>query len=443
MKLSAIAVILSLRSFYLHAVLAETGSNDTMSQSRCFGSTYAQRPWHLSPEARYHLQGLTDVTGHIAVSCSGGSAALLQRRGSRFQALPKANSEDEAVLIHYVYGYLGPVQAESVECEIPCRVTNSEDPTGHERADVLVTYPILDPPPRNSRHAINLAHSMEALSDDGSAYLKYDATATSDVKSTVPWSYFNWWSFSELQDRRRQHPGQFSGFSDRLPRAVFVARDWSGRARNQLMTALTEAGVPIDAISSCHPQGTEYVGWPEDVPMSDKLGALKKYRVYMALERAMEPGYVTEKIMDGYMAGNVNVYLGASDIADYVPSGSFIDANAAITNEGTIVQENLQLLIQKIKAVLYDEKTWAQYLEPLSQPMTDWSGGSYEKKWSWSQERVDGHCRMCRLAFARRAQGGYFNTTTQRVEGVVAPPFGHDFWKTTWKSPESEVEVPH
>jgi len=236
----------------------------------------------------------SEVKGHTAVSCSGGSAALLQRRGSRFQALPKAESEEEAVLIHYVYGYFDPVQAEAIECEIPCRVTNSEDPTGKERADVLATYPILDPPPHNSRHAVSLAHSMEALSDDGSDYLKYDATATADVKSTVPWSYFNWWSFSELLDRRRQHAGQFSGFGDRQLRAVFVARDWSGQARNQLLTALAQAGVPIDSISGCHPEETDRVGWPADVPWSDKIGALKKYRVYMAMERATEPGYVTE-----------------------------------------------------------------------------------------------------------------------------------------------------
>lgn len=75
--------------------------------------------------------------------------------------------------------------------------------------------------------------------------------------------------------------------------------------------------------------------------------------------------------------------------------------------------------------------------------MNEWNGGNYAKIWNWSKERVDPHCRMCRLAFARRAKGGYFNKTTQQVEGVVPPPVGHDFWSTTWKSLDAQVDVPH
>jgi len=258
----------------------------------------------------------------------------------------------------------------------------------------------------------------------------------------VPWTYFNWRSFSNLQDKRKQQPEQFPGFRDRQPRAVFIAKNCGGRARNLLLSGLAEAGVPVDSISSCKPQGTK-AGWPADVSTSDKQGALKKYRVYMALENVMEPGYVTEKIMDGYMAGSVNVYLGASDLVDYVPSDSFIDASGAIAADGTINREGLQTLALKIKAALDDELAWTNYFNAFKKPMTEWNAGNYEKKWSWSKEQVDEHCRMCRLAFARRAKGGHFNTTTQQVEGVVPPPIGHPFWRTTWKSSDAMVDVPY
>merc|ERR550532_2882756 len=122
------------------------------------------------------------------------------------------------------------------------------------------------------------------------------------------------------------------------------------------------------------------VGWPLGISRGDKHGALKKYRVYMALENVMEPGYVTEKIMDGYMAGTVNVYLGASDLADYVPSDSFIDASGAIAADGTIQPEGLQTLTLKIKAALDDELTWTNYFEPFNKPMSEWNAGNYEKK---------------------------------------------------------------
>ena len=37
------------------------------------------------------------------------------------------------------------------------------------------------------------------------------------------------------------------------------------------------------------------------------------------------PGYITEKIFDCFFAGCVPVYLGAPNVADYIPSGTFID----------------------------------------------------------------------------------------------------------------------
>merc|ERR1740129_1268743 len=151
-----------------------------------------------------------------------------------------------------------------------------------------------------------------------------------------------------------------------------------------LLSELASVGVPIDSISSCKPQGTSKVGWPSGISRSDKHGALKKYRVYMALENVMERGYVTEKIIDGYAAGNVNVYLGASDISDYVPAGSFIDANnIEVGRAGGTEQarKNLLAIAQKIKDALNDEKTWTSYFEPFNKSMSEWNGGDYEKKW--------------------------------------------------------------
>ena len=37
------------------------------------------------------------------------------------------------------------------------------------------------------------------------------------------------------------------------------------------------------------------------------------------------PGYISEKIFDCFFAGCVPVYLGASNITDFIPSDTFID----------------------------------------------------------------------------------------------------------------------
>jgi hypothetical protein len=388
---------------------------------------------HLNGEREMIFQSLSFQQEHTLFS-------HLQNRG--VEDSDGAPAEEAAVLIHYVQGFFGSTSAAAFKCEIPCRTTAYPGP-GKAKADVLLSFPMDSSPERNLRNAVSVGHSMESLSRYGGEHAsKYDATATMNLKSTVPWTYLSWQSFSNLQGERTSTPEQFPGFHDRQPKAVFVARNCEGNARNLLLSSLVQAGVPIDSISSCKPQGTSDVGWPANVAGSDKHGALKKYRVYMAFENMMEPGYVTEKIMDGYMGGNVNVYLGASDVADYVPSDSFIDARDAIAADGTINLEGLHALASKIKAALYEELAWTNYFNVFDKPMSEWDAGNYEKKWSWSREEVAGHCRLCRLAFARRAKGGHFNTATQHVEGVVPPPIGHTFWSTTWKSADAKVEVP-
>ena len=84
--------------------------------------------------------------------------------------------------------------------------------------------------------------------------------------------------------------------------------------------------IEVDSISSCKPGGSTG-SWPNDVPQNDKLGALRKYRVYLAFENSKEEGYVTEKVADGLMSGGVTIYLGAPDIDSYVPDTAIINAN--------------------------------------------------------------------------------------------------------------------
>lgn len=69
-------------------------------------------------------------------------------------------------------------------------------------------------------------------------------------------------------------------------------------------------------------------GWgtlAEECP--DKLEILSKHKFNLCFENGRYPGYITEKIIDCFVAGTVPVYLGAQDIADYIPPYLFIDAS--------------------------------------------------------------------------------------------------------------------
>lgn len=60
----------------------------------------------------------------------------------------------------------------------------------------------------------------------------------------------------------------------------------------------------------------------------DKFAVLNKFKFSICFENAKGiPGNLSEKIFDCFFSNNVPVYLGASDIYDYIPKDCFIDAN--------------------------------------------------------------------------------------------------------------------
>lgn len=62
-----------------------------------------------------------------------------------------------------------------------------------------------------------------------------------------------------------------------------------------------------------------------EIPPLDKVNVLGGYRFSLCFENTAFPGYITEKIFDCLVAGNIPVYLGAPDIADHIPREAFID----------------------------------------------------------------------------------------------------------------------
>ena len=60
--------------------------------------------------------------------------------------------------------------------------------------------------------------------------------------------------------------------------------------------------------------------------ISHKIETLSKYKFSICYENARDiSGYITEKIIDCFLAGTVPIYLGADNICDYVPESTFID----------------------------------------------------------------------------------------------------------------------
>ncbi|HSW87011.1 MAG TPA: glycosyltransferase family 10 [Rhabdochlamydiaceae bacterium] len=57
----------------------------------------------------------------------------------------------------------------------------------------------------------------------------------------------------------------------------------------------------------------------------DKIEVLKNYRFSICYENMAGKGYISEKIFDSFAAGNIPIYLGATNIEEYIPKHCFID----------------------------------------------------------------------------------------------------------------------
>ena len=57
----------------------------------------------------------------------------------------------------------------------------------------------------------------------------------------------------------------------------------------------------------------------------DKINTIKKYKFALCVENAKFSGYITEKIIDCFVAGVIPVYMGSPDINFHISRNCFID----------------------------------------------------------------------------------------------------------------------
>lgn len=102
-------------------------------------------------------------------------------------------------------------------------------------------------------------------------------------------------------------------------------------------------------------------GWPDGYfktyrgPVEDKLLTLGQYRFCICFENAQGfPGYITEKLLDCFLAGVVPIYWGAPNITDWVPQTCFIDFKAF--NNWELLYEHLASMTQE---------TYNEYLDAI------------------------------------------------------------------------------
>ena len=60
-------------------------------------------------------------------------------------------------------------------------------------------------------------------------------------------------------------------------------------------------------------------GFPQSIPDGKKIDVIRNYRYAVCYENGAYPGYITEKIIDCFVAGVIPIYQGAPDLERYIP----------------------------------------------------------------------------------------------------------------------------
>ncbi len=183
---------------------------------------------------------------------------------------------------------------------------------------------------------------------DGSRYIKYGYPVNHGMVLNLP-------SFSErklvctiIGNKTSSHPNEL--YSERIRLLNFYEKN---------------SHLSFDLFGFSKSDHPCYVCSPED-----KLAVLKNYRFCYAFENYLNnDGYITEKIFDPLMVGSVPIYLGATNIADYIPAGCFIDAREFNT------YSKLHSYIESM-----EEKVWQNYLNNIQKYVNSVQGDRFRTK---------------------------------------------------------------
>jgi len=89
----------------------------------------------------------------------------------------------------------------------------------------------------------------------------------------------------------------------------------------------------------------------------NKLKLLSRFKYCLAFENCEAPGYITEKIFDCFKSGCVPIYLGAINIQEYIPRGSFVNAREFDTYE-SLLKFLLSINEKRYEAYLNEGRTF-------------------------------------------------------------------------------------
>ena len=218
---------------------------------------------------------------------------------------------------------------------------------------------------------------------------KYDIEFSYRMKSDAWRPYFKFLRFDLLKPVPSWH--------QRHSAVVFVASKCKNKLREKFVEKIQNY-VQVDSVSGC----LHNTKWPNDIPRSDKIGLLERYKVYFAAENSIENDYITEKVYDGLVSGAVPIYWGAPNVKEFIPSNSAIIVPPNYTNNDIVS------VAQTVKKIFDNETEYERWTSFKHHDYEDW----FKKRFSFT--RVIDFCRLCRRVFAQR-EGYSWDRDSQQI----------------------------
>ena len=188
-------------------------------------------------------------------------------------------------------------------------------------------------------------------------------------------------------------------WGERHSAVVFVANNCqSSNSNREKFVKLLQRYVQVDSVSGC----LHNKDWPQDIPKSNKIGLLERYKVYIAAENSIQEDYVTEKVYDGLVAGAVPLYLGAPNVEEYIPS------NSAIIVPTNFNENDVSIIATVVKKIFTDEAEYERWTSFKHHDYEDW----FKKRFAYTQ--FDFGCRLCRRVLAQR-EGYSWDRDSQQI----------------------------
>lgn len=179
--------------------------------------------------------------------------------------------------------------------------------------------------------------------------LRFPNFNAEDIKPLKPWDEREFLVMI-ASNKHWNQPLQLSIFRNPKRTAWWMLEQWGNRIsptrtlaiKNELQCKRFEA---VEYFGSLNRMALFGMGWNEPNRMpsdwskrlkellqnlnptscKDKFETASNYKYAICFENVSYPSYITEKIIDCFVSGVIPIYLGAPDVADFIPKEAFID----------------------------------------------------------------------------------------------------------------------